>query len=120
MLDTEPIYYTVLECGLSLIAVNLPSLWYLLSKTTPENILRSVRSIISLRSEHSAGHGSVQPSRFEKRSNSSSSHSHILATDTPYIETHALHDLDENGQGVDLPNGKIHVTEHMSHTATHV
>ncbi|KAL9073512.1 MAG: hypothetical protein Q9161_002933 [Pseudevernia consocians] len=118
LLNTEPIYFTVLECGLSLVAVNLPSLSYLLSKTTPENILQSVRSIMSLRSESSAGHGNAQPSQYAKRNKTSSSHSHILPTNTPYMETHALHDLDDNGQGVDLPNGKIHVTEHMSHTAT--
>lgn len=33
------------------------------------------------------------------------------------METHALHDLDDKGQGDNLPNGKIHVTEDMSHTS---
>lgn len=120
LLNTEPIYYTTLECGLSLIAVNLPSLWYLFSNTVPDYILQSVRSIMSLRSEPSAGHGSTQPSQLKGRSNSSSSRSHILATDTPHIETHALRDLDDSGQRSDLSNGKIHVREQMSHTATHV
>jgi hypothetical protein len=48
--DTETIFWSNLEAGLSLLAVNLPSLWAIINKTSPERILASLRSIISLRS----------------------------------------------------------------------
>lgn len=51
--DTEiqAIFYTVLYAGMCLTAVNLPSIWLLLSKaSSPEKALHSVRSCISLRS----------------------------------------------------------------------
>ncbi|CAD6442820.1 b50132ee-9268-4965-8904-ec1ac1c8e270 [Sclerotinia trifoliorum] len=43
-------YLIILEAGLTIVAVNLPSLWYYLAGVSPERILRTVRSVISLRS----------------------------------------------------------------------
>lgn len=48
--QTRAAYMTMLEQGISLVAVNLPSLWFLLNKITPEKALRSVRSVFSLSS----------------------------------------------------------------------
>lgn len=45
----------ILEAGFALIAVNLPSLWWLRQKIQPEKVLASVRSLISLRSMRSNG-----------------------------------------------------------------
>ncbi|MCJ1382737.1 hypothetical protein MMC17_005850 [Xylographa soralifera] len=51
--DTETIFLYMLEAGTTLVAVNLPSLWYFHSRVTPENVLRSIRSIVSLASRDS-------------------------------------------------------------------
>ena len=48
--NTTETFMWVLEAGFALIAVNLPSLWWLRHKIQPEKILVSVRSLISLRS----------------------------------------------------------------------
>ncbi|KAF2149148.1 hypothetical protein K461DRAFT_324553 [Myriangium duriaei CBS 260.36] len=49
-------YFTMLEAGISLLAVNLPSLWLLMTTTIPQKVvgsLRSVRSRSTMRSNHS-------------------------------------------------------------------
>lgn len=127
-MNSESIYLGVLEVGLSLIAVNLPSLWSLFSTITPERILHSVRSMISLRSVPSAGsmggdgsrRSNRRPSHFDERSHSSSSRSHVIKSDGHYFETYAMHDQDGREHGSELPLGKIQVTESMSQSATHV
>lgn len=43
----------VLECGASILAINMPSLWYLRSRKMPEKMLASFRSMITLRSRRS-------------------------------------------------------------------
>ncbi|KAF2151900.1 hypothetical protein K461DRAFT_279413 [Myriangium duriaei CBS 260.36] len=48
--QTKAAYLTHLEAGISLVAVNLPSLWLLFSKVVPETALRSIRSVLSLSS----------------------------------------------------------------------
>ncbi|RAL65497.1 hypothetical protein DID88_001063 [Monilinia fructigena] len=40
--NTKSIFLSLLELGLSCIAVNIPSLYYLSNKVTPENVLRSL------------------------------------------------------------------------------
>ena len=67
-LDPEIVllFWIVLSAGMCLTAVNLPSIWLLFTKgTVPEKVLRSVRSLVSLRSSSSSydgrkrvGHGS--------------------------------------------------------------
>jgi len=64
MADTQAIWFSMLETGFTLIAVNLPSLWSIVSKVSPESIVRSVRSILSLtslRSEGSQGGNNARP-----------------------------------------------------------
>jgi hypothetical protein len=56
---TQWTYYVILEAGLTIVAVNLPSLWYYLAGSTPERVLRSVRSILSLGSNRGS-QGSVK------------------------------------------------------------
>ena len=48
--DTQGIYLSVLEAGLSIIAVNLPTLFFLRKHANPSKVLQSVRSVMSLRS----------------------------------------------------------------------
>ena len=45
----------MLETGMSLVAVNLPSLWLLCTSVIPEKVVRSVRSILSLPSQRGSG-----------------------------------------------------------------
>lgn len=59
--NTTAIYFCVLETGLSLIAVNLPTLFFLRKHANPKKVLRSIRSVVSLRSTES-GKGSGRPS----------------------------------------------------------
>lgn len=40
----------MLEAGMSLIAVNLPSLWLFFTSLLPEKVVRSIRSVIALAS----------------------------------------------------------------------
>lgn len=47
---TYLMFWTMIECGLSLIVVCLPTLRPLLAKVTPYSILNSIRSTFSLRS----------------------------------------------------------------------
>jgi hypothetical protein len=50
--NTSWAFYVILEAGLTMIAANLPSLWCLTRDISPESVLRSVRSLISVRSSH--------------------------------------------------------------------
>lgn len=54
---TRAFFYTMLETGISLVAVNLPSLWLLFTSVTPEKVIRSIRSVLSLASLRSGGSG---------------------------------------------------------------
>ena len=54
--NTQMAYYAILEAGFTIVTVNLPSLWYFTTGITPERVLRSVRSIISLGSRGSHSH----------------------------------------------------------------
>ena len=60
--NTTLLYFMLLEAHLTLIAVSLPSLWYFVSGKTPERVLRSIRSMVSLRSERSTGSKNQQDS----------------------------------------------------------
>ena len=51
-------YFNMLEAGISLTAVNFPSLWLYFTNILPETFLRSVRSVLSLGSTR----GSAKPS----------------------------------------------------------
>ena len=43
-------FLSMLEAGMSLVAVNLPSLWLLFTTVIPEKVARSLRSVLSLHS----------------------------------------------------------------------
>lgn len=52
---TRAFYFTMLETGISLVAINLPSLWLLFTSIKPEKIVHSLRSVLSLASLRSGG-----------------------------------------------------------------
>ena len=127
VVNTKAIYLSVLETGLCLIAVNLPSLWFLFSKVKPESVLRSVRSMISLRSNRSAassqGKGGTQshPSSLGKNQHdSSSSKTHLALPDAQSVQTYAMRDLEYEEYGPPMPLGKIQVTGRIFQSAEHV
>lgn len=133
VVNTKSIYLSVLEAGLSLIAVNLPSLWSLFSKVTLEKVRRSVRSMISLasgRSQFSSQRSaplllksqsySLPPPLGKKQksiSNSSRSHLAYSDGDQPFVETCVLHDTEADADIEPVARMGIHVTETMSRTA---
>ncbi|KAI4155757.1 MAG: hypothetical protein LQ340_000777 [Diploschistes diacapsis] len=49
-INTSSYFIWTLEAGFALIAVNLPSLWWIRHKVRPESILAGVRSVLSLQS----------------------------------------------------------------------
>ena len=50
--NTQWQYFIVLEAGFTIVAANLPSLWYFTTGVTPAGVLRSVRSLVSLGSSN--------------------------------------------------------------------
>ena len=115
--NTRAIYLSVLEAGLSLIAVNLPSLWFLSSKINPENILRSVRNMISLRSGRYAA---SQSSLGKIPGLPSSSQSYLARPEDPSIETYAMHEIEDAKPSQQLPAAKIQITNRIYQTETHL
>ncbi|EPE28160.1 hypothetical protein GLAREA_04951 [Glarea lozoyensis ATCC 20868] len=128
LVNSKSIYLSILEVGLSCIAVNLPSLWFLVTKIKPEDILRSVRSIISLQSFRSTGsHDSKIPGtsksdnyvQVEDKNASlqSSSNGHLARPDAIHIETKAVHDVESDAgeQPVD-----VHVKKSFYQSSEHV
>ena len=127
VVNTKTIYLAVLETGLSLIAVNLPSLWFLVGKVNPESVLRSVRSMLSLSSQHSrTGAGANDAHSYplslnKNHSLSSSSHSHLTRPDAQYVEAYAMHDLKGHEHAhPPLPPGRIQVTDRIVQSAVQV
>lgn len=55
--NTQVAYYLILETGMTILAVNMPTLWYFRAGVTPEHIVRSIRSIVSLASIRSSTRG---------------------------------------------------------------
>ena len=108
---TKGLYLSMLEAGMSLIAVNLPSLWFLCSKRTLELSLRSIRSVLSLRSwtssvgsRHRDNTSRMVPQRVATDRFLSSSCSNIIHdADGEAYESFSMHgkgDFDvENGAG---------------------
>ncbi|KAI1316747.1 hypothetical protein F5Y16DRAFT_406799 [Xylariaceae sp. FL0255] len=56
---TQAIYFAMLEAGVSLIAVNLPTLWFLCVSVKPDSLIRSIRSMLSLPSLGNGRSGNV-------------------------------------------------------------
>ncbi|CRG86468.1 hypothetical protein PISL3812_03474 [Talaromyces islandicus] len=58
-------FFVILEAGLNIIAVNLPSLWYFVRGITADRVIRSMRSVLSLasgrRSQTSLGTSGATP-----------------------------------------------------------
>lgn len=66
--DTQAVWFSMLETGLALIAVNLPSLWGLITQGSVRSTLRSLRSLLSINS-HSPENASRQYVGLTEQSN---------------------------------------------------
>ncbi|MCJ1262144.1 hypothetical protein MMC22_002014 [Lobaria immixta] len=109
LVNTKSIYLSVLEAGLSLIAVNLPSLWVLFSKIMPEKVLHNVRSMISLassrfrslsrRGAQSQIYSLPRPLGKEQKTISNSSRCRLAYSngDHPFVESCVMHDIEAQG-----------------------
>jgi len=129
LVNTKAMYLSILEVGLSCIAVNLPSLWFIASKVTPENVLRSVRSIISLQSIRSRGSQDGKTSTKSSKSNTyeqmpdknesipSISDGYLKRPDAIHMETRAIRD-EERGTGG--PGEAVHVIKTFHQSSEHV
>jgi len=101
----------MLESGLALVAVNLPSTWSLVSKITPEAILRSLRSLISIpTTSPTSNSGASRPVKIP----STSSQTQIVGKDTePEVE------YEMNMQGdVEAQRKKVGVKGQWKHIET--
>jgi hypothetical protein len=101
------------EAGISLVAVNLPSIWLLFATTAPETVLRSVHSLVSLASTGERASKASKTSQypkstdFQRSSNSVSSAAHLSEEQS---RTYAMHDIGQPGVP-DLQTGKIHIQD---------
>ena len=108
----------MLETGLALIAVNLPSLWGLISHLSPDSLLHSIRSLLSIRS-HTSSIGGFHSfnkhtdNRYQRKgSDAASQHVELVASPNHVNSAHmAKQDMQsrdhtlEDGNEVDLEIG---------------
>ncbi|KHO00464.1 uncharacterized protein MAM_01242 [Metarhizium album ARSEF 1941] len=53
--NTRIVYYGILEAAFNIVAINGPSLWYLVAGIPPDRVLHSIRTFVSLGSSHRPG-----------------------------------------------------------------
>ncbi|KAK2603571.1 hypothetical protein QQS21_004251 [Conoideocrella luteorostrata] len=111
-------FYWVLEMGVSLVAINLPSIWLVFASVAPDAILRSICSAVSLASIRSRGSkgskgskGSRNRSNAEQHLKSRTSTSSLVPSTGASAEAEA-YELRCSGQHrhADVPSGQIHVS----------
>ena len=114
-MDTAEVFWSILEAGLCLLAVNLPSLWFYRHNLSPESMLASIRSAISLRSLRS-NHSGALPSRKDNQSaHSASSQTKFASAETS--EAYAMRDVEALDEVTALP-GTIIVSSRIEQEET--
>ena len=118
----------MLEAGMSLVAVNLPSLWLLCTSVIPERVVHSVRSMLSLHSQRSKSSnlGETRKPGSTDSTNPSlpSSSSQLASQVSPYrlradledqkLEAYAMYETGSEAkeqQALKLPKGRIGVED---------
>lgn len=85
----------MLETGISLVAVNLPSLWLLLNSIAPQSIVRSLRNILSLHSLRRKGSGGTDTrDRYVAKGSPSKSLKSRHLTAAARVSDYRSHDLE--------------------------
>lgn len=121
IINTKALFLSLLEVGMACIAVNLPSMWFLISHVTPEAVLRSIRSVVSLQSLRSTK--SRQSLKDKTMRSSSYPWGGQMASSTPSAsesrlapadpsETHIVYDLESNH--AQPPQENVRVVETVS------
>lgn len=105
--ETQLAYCIILETSFTIVAVNMPSLWYYTAGIKPESVLRSVRSLVSLGSGRGSQNNSFKEigtstnkatqkdvTRSRQSLDTQNSTSSIKPWSTPVVETYAMSDMD--------------------------
>ncbi|KAG5920398.1 hypothetical protein E4U61_007921 [Claviceps capensis] len=72
------VFYIILEMGVGLVAVNLPSIWMVFASVAPDVLLRSIRSVVSIASFRSGRSRSSRERHEPEPLGSSASSSSVL------------------------------------------
>ncbi|KAG6092460.1 hypothetical protein E4U30_005400 [Claviceps sp. LM220 group G6] len=72
------VFYMILEMGVGLVAVNLPSIWMVFASVAPDALLRSIRSVVSIASFRSGRSRSSRERHDPEPLGSSASSSSVL------------------------------------------
>jgi len=126
--DSLQVFWSMLEAGMSLLAINLPSLWAYHTHIAPEGVIASIRSVISLhslRSLRSNGSKSrtntnakgMQPLPGDSNSlHSESSMANFVSKISPadQTEAYAMYDVEAQKNGTYLREGVIVVDSSVS------
>ncbi|KAG6044939.1 hypothetical protein E4U39_002877 [Claviceps sp. Clav50 group G5] len=72
------VFYIILEMGVGLVAVNLPSIWMVFASVAPDALLRSIRSVVSIASFRSGRSRSSRERHDPEPLGSSTSSSSVL------------------------------------------
>lgn len=127
-INTSYLFFVMLENGISLVAVNLPSLWLLCTSVIPDKMVRSLRSVISLVSINSRGSGSrttgdgetIDPETLQKAGSTASSDTNdrlVLSHQSDALrrdleghnfQSYAMHEFEQGGT-TSVPKNAIHV-----------
>ena len=135
MNQTTNVFWSTLETSMSLIAINLASLWGLLSKTSPMKLLRNIRVIFSrLSSQSRSSHGRQWPTRsFQRKRSHSTSLEPCISPESVSVRTevnssNSMRDLEAQTDRTyfDFPEpslppfrkGSKHRQATMAHTGT--
>ena len=118
MEDTESIFWSNIEAGLSLLAVNLPSLWAYVNKVSPERIIASIRSAISLRSLRSGGSSNLSRShvRIPENTETAAGTQDRIVAPQKGAESYAMQDV-EGKLAVEQPGDKAMMAKETSTTS---
>ena len=117
---TTLLYWGMLEAGISLIATNLPSIYFLARKESLQSFAASIRtrvSLSSLRSNEPNGGSDNQSTCSKQRNESTASHAPpIVGREWGNVEeavgvtSFAMYDMERAGVGFEKP-GAVHVAE---------
>ena len=118
-MDTAEVYWSILEAGLCLLAVNLPSLWYYRHKLSPESVLASIRSAISLRSLRSNQSEALALRKDHQSTHSASSQTKFASMETS--EAYVMRDIEAQEDEIAAPPpGTIIVSSRIQQEETMV
>lgn len=107
--DTQAVWFSMLETGLALIAVNLPSIWGLISHTSVNSFLGSFKSLLSIRSKtsnpDSRQYVGLQNKRHRRKSSADTSQDIRLvpSAGNAHIDTSATRDLESGYEMKGIP-----------------